>query len=225
MIHHFYVYMHVNLKNSEPFYVGKGSNKRAYSHSRRSKMWKYTVNKYGGFGVVFLGKFLSEIESFELEKHWIDKIGRRDKGNGTLINFTDGGPGFFGLIKSKDHVSKISKNRIGVSPPNKGVPMSQEQKDKISKSCMGRIGSNKKRGPMSQEQKDKISKATKGKVVSLESRKKISIGHKGKKLSKEHKEKLSKAKKGKVTWNKGIPMSEETRAKLIEALRKKRESK
>lgn len=54
----------------------------------------------------------------------------------------------------------------------------------------------------------------KRKPRSEETKRKIGLAHRGKKLSEEHKQKLSVVKKGKKSWNKGIPLSEEHKKKL-----------
>ena len=55
-------------------------------------------------------------------------------------------------------------------------------------------------------------------MVTEESRRKMSESHKGKHLSENHRKKLSEANKGKSTWNKGKSMTEDTKQKLREAL-------
>jgi len=88
----FYVYLHIKLTNGEPFYVGKGNNKRCDSKKGRSNWWLKTVNKYG-YDVILLEENLTEEEAFKEEIYWIYRIGRRDKGLGPLVNLTDGGDG------------------------------------------------------------------------------------------------------------------------------------
>jgi len=56
-----------------------------------------------------------------------------------------------------------------------------------------------------------------GRVLSEETRRKLSEVHKGKTLSEEHKIKLSEAKKGKTSNRKGVILSEETKIKMSEA--------
>jgi hypothetical protein len=71
--------------------------------------------------------------------------------------------------------------------------------------------------PMSEEQKRKISESTKGKKInSPEARKKMSEALKGRVFTEEWKKKLSDAKKDYVPWNVGKHHSEETRKKLSE---------
>lgn len=78
-------------------------------------------------------------------------------------------------------------------------------------------------GPRSQEIKDKISQAQKGRLISLETRRKISLAgigrispNKGKEFTEEHKQKLSRAKIGN-TIRKGGTLSKEARTKISEA--------
>jgi len=114
----------------------------------------------------------------------------------------------------------------------KGIPRSEEVKRKISEAGKRAYAEGRRINP------------NKGKHLSESHRLRIGLAHKGKKLSKEHIKKLSKArrrgiqegrikpwnkgksiqtntgrtlfKKGQKTWNKGIPMSEEAKRKMIE---------
>lgn len=70
---------------------------------------------------------------------------------------------------SEETRQKISAANKGRVSPNKGKPMSDEQKKKLSESKIG-----KTTGPRSEETKKKISEANKGKVVSDDTRQKIS---------------------------------------------------
>lgn len=83
----------------------------------------------------------------------------------------------------------------------------------------------------SEETKQKIRKANTGRIQSEETRKKISdaiMGEKnpfyGKTHTEESKKKISEAKKGRAGWNKGIPLSDEHKAKLSAAKIGKRAS-
>ena len=74
---------------------------------------------------------------------------------------------------------------------------------------------------LSDETKQKLREANTGRVLTEETRTKISNAMKGdknpfygKKHSEESKKKMSESRKGKPGWNKGIPMSEEQKAKL-----------
>lgn len=88
----FYVYVHKKKTNGEVFYVGKGSGKRAWSSSGRNELWERTANKYGWF-VEIVENNLQDWYAFELERDLISFYGRRDIGDGSLTNMSDGGDG------------------------------------------------------------------------------------------------------------------------------------
>jgi len=94
----------------QPFYVGKGCNKRMYVHLKETKQYfKYLLKKKGNFlklqciqkhfknsinpCIVLVDNSLTEKEAFELEKNIISTFGRVDKHTGFLTNMTDGGEG------------------------------------------------------------------------------------------------------------------------------------
>lgn len=88
----YYVYKHSKASNWEVFYIGKGHGKRAWRKVDRSDWWHKTVSKHG-LKVEIIQDNLSETEAFNLEIMLIKQYGRRDKGEGGLINQTDGGEG------------------------------------------------------------------------------------------------------------------------------------
>jgi hypothetical protein len=87
-----------------------------------------------------------------------------------------------------------------ISETHKNKPKTQEHKKKLSVSNIG-----KKKGDRSKEYRALMSKLKSGPGNAMY----------GKPCTKERAENISKAKKGKPAKNKGIPMSEEQRAKLI----------
>ena len=123
-------------------------------------------------------------------------------------NLEEGGRGG---LPSEEARRKMSNAKKGKPAHNKGIPMSEEQKKKISESKKN----------ISEETRKKLSNANKGKHHSEESKKKMSNSKKGKEFSEEHRKKLSNAKKGKPAHNKGVPMSEEQKKKLSEAHKKR----
>ena len=125
----FYIYFHINIDKGEVFYVGKGTDKRAWHKSRRSRFWHNITKKYN-YIVVIVEKELLENEAFELEMFYINKIGRRDLGLGPLVNMTDGGNGSSGRKLSKE-------TRIKIGNLKKGTKTSEETKKKISMSKKG----------------------------------------------------------------------------------------
>lgn len=106
----YYVYLHIKSTTGEPFYVGKGKDKRAFSDYKRNQYWKRIVNKHG-YDVIMLEEDLSEEKAFEREIYWINRIGL-DK----LCNVTKGGSGgdTISTHPLKDEIiKKISAANIG----------------------------------------------------------------------------------------------------------------
>ncbi|MBP9758737.1 hypothetical protein KBD45_03505 [Candidatus Dojkabacteria bacterium] len=100
----FYIYFHINPLKNEVFYVGKGSGRRAYKKYDRSELWNNIVNKYGLI-VNIIEEGITNKEALELEKFYINKIGRRDLELGPLVNHTDGG--------ENPPIRYGNKNRLG----------------------------------------------------------------------------------------------------------------
>lgn len=93
--------------------------------------------------------------------------------------------------------------------------MSEEVKEKISKSLKGRKG----RSP-SLETREKLSNLYKGKKLSEQTKAKMSISS-SKRMTKEEREYLSKINSGKNHPQYGKPKSEETKKKISETLKKR----
>jgi hypothetical protein len=142
--------------NNEPFYIGRGKNDRAYETYSRNKMWQNIVRKHD-FHVFFLEQDLTEEESCDLEKYWINKIGRRLEGNGTLVNMTSGedysdtrNRNIAKALKGRTHKhSEETKRKIGDA--HIGMKRSAYTKERISIAAKGR-----KRAPYSQETIEKL---------------------------------------------------------------------
>ena len=141
------------------------------------------------------------------------KISKANKGRSIWPN---------GRVFSEEHRQKISK-------ANKGRLLSEETKQKMSKS---RRGQGKGR-TLSEEVKLKISESRKGiapwnkgkvGVYSEETLLRISQASKGRTFSEEARQKMSKARKGRAPWNKGVPHTEETKRRMSEASKGRRHS-
>jgi hypothetical protein len=127
----YYVYLHIKKSNGIPFYVGKGKKERYYSPAHRNRFWNNTVNKHG-FDAILLEECLTEKEAFYLEEYWINRIGRADLNEGTLVNLTNGGEG-----ESKRYISdsfrKKCSDRMKGHTINNGRKHSNEVNKKKGK--------------------------------------------------------------------------------------------
>jgi hypothetical protein len=86
------VYLHKYPKTKEVFYVGIGVSTRPFDFERRSTFWKNTVNKHG-VEVEIVNEDLTFEQACIVEQTLIRIYGRRDKGQGSLVNMTNGGVG------------------------------------------------------------------------------------------------------------------------------------
>lgn len=123
------VYRHIRLDKNEPFYIGIGlTEKRAYSKKDRNRWWKNIVSKTD-YNVEILFNGLSWEEACEKEKEFITLYGRKDINTGSLCNLTCGGDGVIEL-------SEETRYRIGKG--NRGIPKSEEIKQKIRERNTGK---------------------------------------------------------------------------------------
>lgn len=217
----FYVYCHRRDDTGRVFYIGKGKNGRAYSTRNRNKHWKNITTKTT-YTVEFLSVNMVEEDSIELEVFLISEYRRYGV---ILVNMTLGGEGISGFHHSIETKARLSLLNKGKLSSRKGIPLTQEHKDKLSKARTGRTDTqetkDKKRVAStgkrhSQGTKDRISLASSGRVHSDESRKKM----KGRVTTDENKLKFSIARKGR-------PLSDVTKEKLRQVWvdrRNKRES-
>ena len=166
------VYFHINPLTNKVFYVGIGRPKRAYHKHGRSQFWKNEVNKYG-YIVDIIHEGLTIEEARNLEIFYIKRFGRRDLGEGTLVNHTNGGEGFNGLLLTEETRQKMSE------AGKKRKPISEETRKKMSETGKKRV--------FTDEHKRKISEGKKGCIGGME----------GKKHSEETKKKMSEIKKRK----------------------------
>jgi len=164
------VYRHIRLDKNEPFYIGIGKTMyRAYEKRKRSALWNNIVNKTD-YDVEILFYGLTWEVAKEKEIEFIKLYGRKDLNNGTLVNFTNGGDGSLGIVKSFETRKKISK-------ANKGRKLSDEHKKKLSESKKGLKNPwyGKK---LPKEIRDKMSKSQKGRKHSEETKRKMKINAK-----------------------------------------------
>lgn len=215
MIYYVYI-LRDPRKEDEPFYVGKGKDKRAESHLNSNKednpFKTNVINKIKADGlnpvIEYHSENLTESVALNQEIALIKQYGRRDLGLGPLTNLTDGGEGTSGYIRTEESQAKWYESR-----KISGYKHSADVIDKIAKSNTG-----KKR---SEETKRKLSESHLGKPQSEESNRKRSETQKGRTLPEKQKLFLSESRmgKGNPMFGKESPMkgrthSEETKDKI-----------
>jgi len=91
-----YVYLWRDPQDNIPRYVGKGQENRVWDHIQKSSATYYSrlLKKRYRDGYICLPQLIwvnTEKEAYELETLLIQTIGRKDRGEGPLLNNTDGG--------------------------------------------------------------------------------------------------------------------------------------
>lgn len=181
----FYTYVYRDpSRDMEPFYVGKGSHKRAYDHTKRKDRHPMThriqlMKKTGIEPDIEIIPAINEDHAFFIEACLIKVMGRKDLGLGSLLNMTDGGDGVSGHIRTTEW-------RAMISSVHKGKIRSDETRTRMSKAFKGRIYSAETRAKMSAaaknrtaEHKEKLARVNIGRKASPETRAKLSAAQKG----------------------------------------------
>jgi group I intron endonuclease len=174
------IYLITNLLNYKK-YVGitKFSlEERFLQHTKKGFLLTEAIQKYGKqkFSIELIEEVESAERAYELEMFYIQEYNTKAP-NG--YNLTDGGDGIFGWQPTDEYrqecserVKQLHKNqKIGMY----GKKHTKETRQKMSESlkgnqnCLGRV--------LSEETKSKISSSHKGKTLSNETKKKISENH------------------------------------------------
>ena len=211
----YYVYCYIDPLTNEPFYIGKGTKDRAYSHLtetiettiNKRKFYKIeSIKKQQSMPIIkFLNFFEDESKAYEYETFLIKLYGRKgyDK-NGILTNIT-----------------------IDSNPPNrKGIKLSEEHKNKLRRrKSLDEIEKMKGRTPWNKGLtgvQQAWNKDMKGNYPYLtkhttESKEKLRQANLGKKKSDKTKQKMSENMKGRTPWNKGksIPGTRNMKCKFV----------
>lgn len=191
----FYVYAYIREKDSKtakagtPYYIGKGSGRRAWTNDRKNKHTSVHMpnKKY----IVILENNLTELGAFALERRLINWWGRIDNNTGILRNRCVGGNGCSGVIRTTEF-------RKSISGPNNhffGKKHTEETKRKISKA-----NKNHKRNIGRKHTEETISKMSESQKIA-----------KAKRTTEQIKIEVSKAKQTKLkngTTGKGISRPE-----------------
>ena len=125
----YYTYAYLR-EDGTPYYIGKGKlEKRNKYH--RCYYGKHHVPIPLQEKILILKENLTEEEAFKHEIYMIAVFGRKDLGTGILRNFSNGGEGHSGRIKSIEEKEKHRKNKLGCKWWNNGIF------NKMSKECPG----------------------------------------------------------------------------------------
>jgi hypothetical protein len=169
-----YVYRHIRLDKNEPFYIGIGSDEtynRAYKTKGRSKYWEnISIN---GYEVEILMDNITWEDACKKEVEFISMYGRKDLGQGTLVNLTNGGDGSPGVIVSEKTRSYHKVNNKGKSNPFYGKKHNEE--------TILKLKLNRQNSIMPESTKEKISKTLKGRKFSKETIEKMKSAQLGEK--------------------------------------------
>lgn len=193
----FYVYEHWRTDRDECFYVGKGKGKRAYRMSWRNPYHQAIINKVIRTGyaieVRIVASNLSEQEAFDLEK---ERIKFWHESNIELSNMTDGGEG---VSNPTEEVRKKISNALKGNKNGVNQKLSDERRKFISQIQIGNkngIGNKSRKGQkISLEERKKLSDAQKLRRAKETPEERIRIGafHKNKIVSEETKKKMSES--------------------------------
>jgi len=181
----YYVYEWFIKESGEVFYVGKGKDNRFKSMKDRNETFKDIIRK-NDCDVRIVSGNLEEDEAYACELHRTLELKSIKQAKANYV---------------------YGKNKM----------MSDDVKLKISNTLKGRVGCTKGM-ELTQEHKDKLSKAHTGKTLSETHRRNISKSLKGKRRSEEVKKKLSQSKKGKLNPMYGKKQSQETIQKRVKSL-------
>lgn len=104
----YYIYAHYRNDTQEVFYIGKGEGNRYKSKQGRNPYWENIVQAHG-YKAEILQRFETEAEAFEAEQKLIAELGRKDLGQGLLVNMSDGGEGASGAVRSPEQRQRYSE--------------------------------------------------------------------------------------------------------------------
>lgn len=178
------VYAHINKINNK-IYIGItkqrpnlrwGKNGNKYKTSRY--FWN-AINKYGwnNFEHEIIANNLTNDEAKTFEITLISKLNTTNRNMG--YNMTKGGDGITGVKLSEEAKKKISERTRGINHPLYGKHHTEESNNKNRIAHLGENSAWFGR-KHTDEEKTKIGKGNKGKIISKETRKKLSDSLKGK---------------------------------------------
>lgn len=183
----FYAYLWLR-EDGTPYYVGKGSGKRAYE--RHKGHWAPKDRSR----ILILNRE-SEQDAFNTEIELIHNWGRKDIGTGCLHNRTNGGenpPNWTGKKHSLETIQKLGawvrtpEVCAAISKAKQGKPTNYPEKLAAARKKSAETTRGKKRPPFGTEWRAKIGIKSKGRKASLATKEKMSLSHLGRKQTPVH---------------------------------------
>lgn len=206
---YYYTYITTNLINGNQ-YVGDHSTDNLNDGYLGSGInIVRAIKKYGkeNFSKEILELFDSNQKAFDAQKKYINEYNTL-RPNGYNISPMGG-------HQCSGGVSEETKKQISKSV-SKNFKNNPDYREKIRKAATG--------VKQSQETINKRIEKTTGRKHTKEAKIKIGKAHRGRKHSEASRANMRDAHIGQIPWNKGIPMEEETRRKLSEANKGKKQS-
>ncbi len=213
----FYVYVYLDPRKRglyyyneyyfkyEPFYVGKGRGKRAHQIHKKLYACGSKIKSLAKLDLLpiihFVEYDIPEKNALEIEIELIRLIGRKDLNLGPLMNLTDGGEGTSGKKYTDEQRERLSKSHLGKR-------QSEETKKKISIFFKDRPKPAEVKLNMAIAAKKRGNNKT-GIPLSEEHKRKIGNANRGRKHTQEALQKMSKI-------HKGFKHSDTTKKKMSE---------
>ena len=84
----YYVYVHINPKTEDPFYIGMGKGKRAYDKDRSDEWLKTVKDLNYNYSIKIIKKNLTKEGAFNLENELIQKYRLKKEGGILKVFFS-----------------------------------------------------------------------------------------------------------------------------------------
>jgi hypothetical protein len=142
----YYTYRYTDPARNEVIYIGKGKNRRAYQHltSKKQHPFMQRLAKMKREGVEpiidFIAQGVDEEFAHFVEEEAIALHGRKNLGQGTLLNLTNGGETESGIKRlTQRDVARPDEVREKIRATMTGVPHSEERKQKFRDAARARV--------------------------------------------------------------------------------------